>query len=440
LAIFSIFLKFSWSGFDIPVPATNNCGNVVDHCPFEEVLYLDSDCYPVTDVTDLFGHNPHGAIFWPNLAFTDHFIRWHVYGTGPSGRPPIQGGQYLLHKRKCWGEILLAHWWNERADYSYCHGYGDEDVLRGVWQQRGKEFTMFQQRPQWDRVAYVFAGPDGHRPALVHRPPDKFRLPLLELKCHIPSTANLYRQWTGTAETTYQPGLPGEDLAFTFFREFRQRFFDHDPGRYRPETDDRLTWETIVHQNVYRLPEHLPAGSSVVDVGGQIGSFAHAACRRGAARVLVFEPNPDTFARLTRNLAYWGSRITARQQAVWSRTGLGGQLPGRNRDAGCVGPAEDGAPAVAIDDVLAEASAGGTQPVYLIKLDCAGAEWPILFAARDLSPCRQIVGKYHVQAWDGQLRGPTDLCRILTRHGFTVRTEPLSDALGLFWAVREVNR
>ena len=72
----------------------------------------------------------------------------------------------------------------------------------------------------------------------------------------------------------------------------------------------------------------------------------------------------------------------------------------------------------------------------MLKLTCGGALWPVLFAVRDLSMCRRVVGAYRGRIWEGRRRGPGDLCDILARHGFTTRTEPLSDDDGLFWADR----
>jgi FkbM family methyltransferase len=406
------------------------------HASFEEALYLDSDCYPVADVTTLFDHNPHGALFWPNLPHSDKLIHWQIYGTQPGHRPPIQGGQFLMHKGKCWQALVLAQWWNERADYSYRHGYGDEDILRGVWQQQGKEFAMFHERPQWDRVAYIFAGPEGQRPVLVHRCHDKFRLPALELRCQVSGAEQFYKQWSTTAETTYQPGLPGEDLAFAFFQEFKQRF-DHDPARFRTDTNDHIFWEEIVTRNRYRLPEQLPAESLILDVGAHIGAFTHLALRRGAARVWAFEPDADNWAKCIENLVLWGDRVTLLRQAVWSERGRAGFLPSPgDRATGRVLPAGDAVETVAIDVILDEVSDNGSHPIYLLKLACEGSEWPILFAARRLALCENIVGEYHAVEWEGKRRGPDDLCRVLRRHGFEVRTSPVSDSRGLFWATR----
>jgi len=91
---------------------------------------------------------------------------------------------------------------------------------------------------------------------------------------------------------------------------------------------------------------------------------------------------------------------------------------------------------VAIDDILDEASEGGIYPIHILKLDCEGSEWPILFTSRQLRLCENIIGEYHQGEWQGKERWPEDLHRVLSSQGFTVTLSPLTDRQGLFWATR----
>ncbi|MFO0966051.1 MAG: hypothetical protein U0793_10765 [Gemmataceae bacterium] len=363
------------------------------HSSFEEVFYMDSDCYPVGDLTTLFDDDHSGTVLWPDFWSADGHLRRHVYNATPTGSPPLSGGQFLIDKRRRWSELQLAQWWNERADYSYRHGFGDQDVLRGVLEQRHTPITFYERQPRWDRVAFLFCGPDGRTPLLVHRCDDKFRLPLAALKCHVPGADKLYLGQVRTAETTYQPGLPGEDLAFSYFREFKRRWFDHEPARFRPGRDDAWLWEEVVYQNIYRLPDTLPAGALVVAVGDEIGAFAHAACRHGAAEVLLFEDDPEIPRR---NLRYWGERVAV---------------------------------------VAGERLPDSTRPVHLLKLSCGRRLWRLLTDARDLSFCRNIIGDYELRDETDRARDLAELCALLGRHGFKVRTQPLSDQRGRFFAM-----
>ncbi len=407
------------------------------HSSFEEALYLDSDCYPLADVTPLFDLRA-ASILWPNASVGDHSIDWFVYPTEPSEHPPFNGGIVFANKANCWKALALAQWWSEHADYVYRHGLGDQDVIRGVWQQQRQPFVRFADRPAWhDARLHMDLGPDGKTPLFLHRYNDKFRLACLPIRSSASEGPALYRQDVMSGEPRYDPSLPQEDVAFHYFHQFLHQL-DNDPLRYRPGTSDQEIWEETVIRNSYRLPDQLLAGSLVIDVGAHIGSFSHAALRRGASRALAYEVDADNVFQCRKNLALWGERVTVRRQAVWSRRGRAGFVPApeSNKGLGRVIPDGEAVETVSLDEVLDEVSANGAQPIAFLKLDCEGAEWPILLAAERLALCENIVGEYHGVEWEGKHRGPDDLCRLLRQHGFEVRTHPISDGLGLFWATR----
>jgi Methyltransferase FkbM domain len=50
---------------------------------------------------------------------------------------------------------------------------------------------------------------------------------------------------------------------------------------------------------------------------------------------------------------------------------------------------------VAFDDVVDLVTNGGERRVRLLKLDCEGAEWPILLTSRRLHLIDEIIGEFH---------------------------------------------
>src|SRR5215213_2924677 len=50
---------------------------------------------------------------------------------------------------------------------------------------------------------------------------------------------------------------------------------------------------------------------------------------------------------------------------------------------------------VVIDDVVDLATNGGERRVRLLKLDCEGAEWPIVLTSRRLHLIDEIAGEFH---------------------------------------------
>ncbi|HWF54810.1 MAG TPA: hypothetical protein VG223_09290, partial [Solirubrobacteraceae bacterium] len=118
---------------------------------------------------------------------------------------------------------------------------------------------------------------------------------------------------------------------------------------------------------------------------------------------------------------------------------------------------------IAFDDVVDLATNRGERRVRLLKLDCEGAEWPIVLTSRRLHLIDEIVGEFH------ELGGPLpeigedrasdahvfrsdrvtgftieELARFLRDAGFGVtyfrhvRPDGALEGLGLFFATREL--
>jgi hypothetical protein len=160
----------------------------VIHCPFEEVLYLDADSYPICDPEVCFEapNNPHGIVTWPDHPTSDHNPQWATYGLKPDGKTALNGGHYVFTKRQAWPVLHLAQHYDDHSDYYYCQtnhciddmgGYGDQDQMRVALYKLGAPSHRYTERPlalAFD--SYVQAGPHG-RPMFVHRHNNKFGLP-----------------------------------------------------------------------------------------------------------------------------------------------------------------------------------------------------------------------------------------------------------------------
>ncbi len=85
----------------------------------------------------------------------------------------------------------------------------------------------------------------------------------------------------------------------------------HKSGLWiRPNCYDK---EIIAEQNVYSALAIQP-GETVMDIGAHIGAFANFALAQGAAHVYCFEPEPNNFSLLCKNLA--GKSATPINKAV----------------------------------------------------------------------------------------------------------------------------
>ena len=219
--------------------------------------------------------------------------------------------------------------------------------------------------------------------------------------------------------------------------------------RLRPDTIDRRIFRHVVVANEYALPDRFSPREVVVDIGGHVGCFALAALRRGATRVVVREPDAANFAVVAHNLAPYEGRVDVRCEAVWrsdqpaTQLAMHNPVDSHNTGAGQVRPGE-GVSAVAFDDLID--AVGGR--VRLVKLDCEGAEWPVLLTSRRLHLIDELCGEYHLTdlpeafAVEGVATfTPEVLRRRLESEGFRVRLVPTGDRpfpTGLFFAGREV--
>lgn len=229
----------------------------------------------------------------------------------------------------------------------------------------------------------------------------------------------------------------------------------HRPRHWqlRPGTIDRRIFRTVVVDNEYRLPPRLAAEDVLLDIGAHTGSFALAALRRGAGRVVCCEPDADNFRLLEANLRPHADRVRLHHAAVW-RTGadpaglaLHNPLDARNTGA-CQLTREAGAAAVAtvaLDELIDQLTADGRR-LRLLKLDCEGAEWPLLLTCRRLDRVEALCGEYHLGPLPELFAvagaapfTPQLLVSHLGRQGFQTDVQPLGRdgaPVGLFFARR----
>ena len=229
------------------------------------------------------------------------------------------------------------------------------------------------------------------------------------------------------------------------------------PFSLRPGTNDDVIYNNVVRRNEYRLPDRFSPGTVVVDIGVHVGSFSYLALTRGAAVLYGFEPEPSNHARAGQNLAPFGERVHLDNRAVWrsdvpaSRRHFWASSDGANAGGGTLiwetdGPLVD---AVPFDEVVASISAGGRRRIDLVKIDCEGAEFPILLTSQLLGCIDRIVGEYHElrAQLPAHVRIPgcdeftvEVLVAGLERAGFTVTSQRQATAtygdLGLFFAER----
>jgi FkbM family methyltransferase len=201
----------------------------------------------------------------------------------------------------------------------------------------------------------------------------------------------------------------------------------------RSGTDDTNIVQEVAASDYYRDSRALlTTGSTVIDVGGHIGSFSIMSAMFGA-RAIALEPVPANFKLLTENIRLnnFQHHIKAIHAAVWSSAG--------EQSLGVADDSTGGSgfwykkptvPQITVRTVrLSEVMAAeNIDTCDLLKLDCEGAEFEILNSLEaDVWPrIRAIVMEYHMFA------GYTleQLDELLAQHGYLFSRRALAPGAG----------
>jgi FkbM family methyltransferase len=140
-------------------------------------------------------------------------------------------------------------------------------------------------------------------------------------------------------------------------------------------------------------PEEMPhSGDVVLDCGADFGPFTDLAFRRGAAKVVAIEPDPDKVECLRRNFPneLRQGRILVVPAAAWDSRGTARFAPGNTSTRGKTSVYQAGrkfidSPVDTIDDIVAGLN---LQTVNYIRLGIEGAE------RKALSGARQVLARY----------------------------------------------
>ena len=163
-------------------------------------------------------------------------------------------------------------------------------------------------------------------------------------------------------------------------------------------------------------------GSTVVDVGGNIGVFALFAADSGASRVISFEPNREAFDVLMENILANGlqGRLEAHRLAVSAESGQTVYLPRNSSPYNKLLSGEDvhdeNVEAVTTTSLKEIVEQHNIDYLDFLKMDCEGAEYEILMEAPE--EILEKIGKIRMELHHSRRYSKSDVVRHLQGQGF----------------------
>jgi FkbM family methyltransferase len=233
-----------------------------------------------------------------------------------------------------------------------------------------------------------------------------------------------FENWTALVRLYLQSGREGGEVILRL----------RDGGRLtiRRGTSDVWAVHEIFLRHDYRLPAFKPGRAPVViDIGGNIGLFSTYVARSyPESQIFAYEPEPANFRMLCVNLEANGlaGRVTAVQKAVsdtllsvflhLNSSNVGGhslilQLGDTNHIQ---------VPATTLQEIVEQ---NGLSSIDLIKLDCEGSEYSILYSCPPaiLAKIKHLIIEFH----DLESASPRDngraLAEFLQSSGFSVQVK-----------------
>ena len=211
---------------------------------------------------------------------------------------------------------------------------------------------------------------------------------------------------------------------------------------FRPNTYDESIWGDSTERNAYGLPEKLPEGSIIIDIGCHIGSFSYEAAKRGASKIYAFEASLENYKIASQNLKeYINSGVVELfHLAVWDKpdeeitlnTGevdtlnTGGYSLFKNWWSEAT---NEKTLTTTLDIILKDYIK--LQPVEIIKFDCEGSEYKIFYSSRMFDQyVKRMVGETHT----GENIGSTaELIAYFESKGYKITNTNNSEEAHLGW-------
>lgn len=196
---------------------------------------------------------------------------------------------------------------------------------------------------------------------------------------------------------------------------------------------DPVAYGDFFTSNAFNVEQGEFEGREVVDIGANIGMFSIFACHNHAKRIIAAEPIPSIFEQLESNLKRFNVPSLQLNLAVFDGSHTI-QFKEYGKTSCVFANGELTVPAVSLNTMNAFVGSTGTHHCPVLKLDCEGSEYEILYHAssEDIRFYETILLECHEGEFDAAHDGlprRNDICNIesmksyLTFIGYELRHE-----------------
>lgn len=179
--------------------------------------------------------------------------------------------------------------------------------------------------------------------------------------------------------------------------------------------DDGIVEELFTKEPYTPKGFQIKRGDIVFDIGAQKGVFTVYACSKGA-KVYSYEPLPRNFYFLTENVKLNQYKAALSQLAVADKSGEQDFYMSKGSGSHSLFFKTNNSIRVKTTTLDAEIKKHSLKVIDILKLDCEGAEFSILYSAKNLRKIRKIAMEYH----ESEKNKITDLAAYLKKQGFLV--------------------
>lgn len=149
----------------------------------------------------------------------------------------------------------------------------------------------------------------------------------------------------------------------------------------------------------YKIPEKIPTGAIIFDIGAHVGLFSLPLARENPQAIFIcIEPNKANYKNLWKNRERLGlTNVQIVNAGIWDKETELISLQDKKNTGGSRSIAIDHTPQLPVVKgyPLKHFTDWGSQKIWLMKMDCEGAEFKAIRFFHDVDNVQRFIGEIH---------------------------------------------